>query len=117
MAAVAPLCPRTCPQCVSPPEPPLCGRAASIALGACQKNTRMMPGSCQPLARIGVACCARLLGIQTATQAAPLPQGAAYVDFRAAGYNDAWSDIFPDVPGFTCCQAQLDNNLVSELFT
>ena len=39
-----------------------------------------------------------------------------YMDFMAAGYDDAWTQIFPLVPGLTCCQAQLDNNPVSELY-
>jgi hypothetical protein len=56
-----------------------------------------------------------IIAMDSNSQAAPLPQDAAYLDFLAAGYNDAWSDIFPNVPGFTCCQAQLDNNPVSEL--
>jgi hypothetical protein len=33
----------------------------SIALGACQQNTSMLPGKCQPRARIGVAGCAIVL--------------------------------------------------------
>src|SRR5262249_8598960 len=58
-----------------------------------------------------------IIAMDANAQAALLPQDAAYLDFLAAGYNDAWSDIFPNVPGFTCCQAQLDNNPVSELLT
>jgi hypothetical protein len=50
------------------------------------------------------------------SQAFPLPQDPTYMDFIAAGYNDAWSELFPLVPGLTCCQAQLDNNAVSELY-
>lgn len=48
-------------------------------------------------------------------QAAPLPLDQAYSDFISAGYEDAWSELFPNTPGFTCCQAQLDNNPTSEL--
>ena len=48
-------------------------------------------------------------------QAAPVPLDATYTDFLAAGYGDAWSAVFPGVPGFTCCQAQFVNNPVSQL--
>lgn len=50
------------------------------------------------------------------SQAAPLPQDAAYVDFTLAGYNDVWSELRPGLPGLTCCQAELDNNPVSQLY-
>jgi hypothetical protein len=50
------------------------------------------------------------------SQAAPLPQDATYLDFVAAGYGDAWSELFPQTDGFTCCQAQLDNNPISQLY-
>ena len=56
-----------------------------------------------------------VLAMDSNSQAAPLPQDPTYVDFIVAGYADAWSEIFPAVPGFTCCQAQLDNNPVSQL--
>ena len=48
-------------------------------------------------------------------QAAPPPQDPTYIDFIAAGYNDVWSEIFPATPGYTCCQAQLVNNVASQL--
>jgi exonuclease III len=49
-------------------------------------------------------------------QAAPPPQDATYTDFLAAGYKDVWSQISRrTTPGFTCCQAQLVNNPVSQL--
>jgi hypothetical protein len=48
-------------------------------------------------------------------QAAPPPQDSAYADFIAAGYKDAWSQIFRTMLGLTCCQAQLVNNLTSQL--
>jgi endonuclease/exonuclease/phosphatase family metal-dependent hydrolase len=56
-----------------------------------------------------------VVAMDSNSQAAPLPQDATYVDFTLAGYTDAWSESFPGVPGFTCCQAQLDNNPVSQL--
>src|SRR5262249_44945563 len=49
-------------------------------------------------------------------QAAPLPQDPTYVDFGLAGCVDPWSDLFPSVPGLTCCQAELDNNPISQLY-
>jgi hypothetical protein len=45
----------------------------------------------------------------------PFPQDPAYVDFITAGYQDAWTQVFPSDPGYTCCQAQFDNNAVSQL--
>lgn len=56
-----------------------------------------------------------VLAMDSNAQAAPLPQDPAYIDFGAAGYADVWSEIFPSVLGFTCCQAELDNNAVSQL--
>ena len=50
------------------------------------------------------------------SQAAPLPQDPTYIDFSLAGYADVWSELFPGTLGFTCCQAQLDNNPVSQLY-
>jgi hypothetical protein len=49
-------------------------------------------------------------------QAAPLPQDPSYVDFVLAGYNNVWLELQPGVPGLTCCQAELDNNPVSQLY-
>ncbi len=57
-----------------------------------------------------------ILAMDSNAQAFPLPQDPAYMDFFAAGYNDAWTEIFPLVPGLTCCQAQFVNNPVSELY-
>jgi endonuclease/exonuclease/phosphatase family metal-dependent hydrolase len=56
-----------------------------------------------------------ILAMDSNAPAAPLPQDPTYLDFIAAGYDDAWTKIFPLVPGFTCCQAQFVNNLVSQL--
>jgi len=57
-----------------------------------------------------------ILAMDSNAPAFPLPQDPTYMDFIAAGYNDAWTEIFPLVPGLTCCQAQFDNNPVSELY-
>ncbi len=57
-----------------------------------------------------------ILAMDSNAPAFPLPLDPAYMDFIAAGYNDAWTQIFPLVPGLTCCQAQLDDNPVSELY-
>lgn len=56
-----------------------------------------------------------ILAMDSNAPAFPLPQDPTYMDFIAASYNDAWTEIFPLVPGFTCCQAQFDNNPVSQL--
>ena len=57
-----------------------------------------------------------ILAMDSNAPAFPLPLDPTYMDFIAAGYNDAWTQIFPLVPGLTCCQAQLDDNPVSELY-
>ena len=57
-----------------------------------------------------------IIAMDSNAQAFPRPQDPTYTDFIAAGYNDAWSEIFPRSPGFTCCQAQFVNNPVSQLF-
>ncbi len=57
-----------------------------------------------------------ILAMDSNAPAFPLPLDPTYMDFMAAGYDDAWTQIFPLVPGLTCCQAQLDNNPVSELY-
>ncbi len=49
-------------------------------------------------------------------QAAPPPQNTTYLDFIAAGWVDAWTKTNRNVLGLTCCQAQLDNNPVSQLY-
>ena len=49
-------------------------------------------------------------------QAAPTPLDPTYTDFIAAGYSDVWSEIFPGVPGLTCCQAQFVDNPISQLY-
>jgi hypothetical protein len=56
-----------------------------------------------------------IVAMDSNAQAFPFPQDPTYVDFLNAGYNDAWSQVFPADPGLTCCQAELDNNPVSQL--
>jgi hypothetical protein len=58
----------------------------------------------------------RIVAMDSNAQAFPLPQDPTYVDFIAAGYNDVWSEVFPSVPGLTCCQNESDNNPLSELY-
>lgn len=57
-----------------------------------------------------------ILAMDSNAQAAPLPQDPTYMDFIAAGFNDGWAEIFPFFPGYTCCQAEPDNNPVSQLY-
>jgi len=57
-----------------------------------------------------------IIGMDSNAQAFPLPQDPTYVDFISAGYNDVWSQLFPKLPGLTCCQDEADNNPVSELY-
>jgi len=57
-----------------------------------------------------------VIAMDSNSQAAPLPQDSTYIDFSLAGYADVWSELFPGTLGFTCCQAQLDNNPVSQLY-
>ena len=56
-----------------------------------------------------------IVAMDSNAQAAPPPQDPTYVDFITAGYSDVWSEIFAATPGFTCCQAQLVNNVASQL--
>lgn len=57
-----------------------------------------------------------VIAMDSNAQAAPAPQDLTYTDFLAAGYRDVWSEIFPSVAGFTCCQAQFVNNFTSQLY-
>jgi len=57
-----------------------------------------------------------IIAMDSNAQAAPMPQDPAYLHFITAGYSDAWLEILPDTAGFTCCQAELDNNPVSQLY-
>ena len=57
-----------------------------------------------------------IIAMDSNAQASPSPHDATYVDFIAAGYGDAWAEVFPNADGFTCCQAELDNNPVSQLY-
>ncbi|EHP41621.1 hypothetical protein OR16_19006 [Cupriavidus basilensis OR16] len=56
-----------------------------------------------------------ILAMDSNAQAAPPPQDVTYTDFVSAGYQDAWSVTYPFLAGFTCCQAQLVNNPLSQL--
>ena len=56
-----------------------------------------------------------IIAMDSNAQAAPLPLDSTYVDFIGANYEDAWSASAPTSVGFTCCQAQLSNNVASEL--
>lgn len=58
-----------------------------------------------------------IIAMDANAKAAPLPVDQAYSDFISAGYQDAWTVLFPNQSGFTCCQAELDNNPVSQLAT
>jgi hypothetical protein len=57
-----------------------------------------------------------VIAMDSNAQAAPMPQDPTYLDFLNAGYSDVWSQLEPQVPGLTCCQAQFDNNPVSQLY-
>ena len=56
-----------------------------------------------------------ILAMDSNAQAAPPPQDPTYGDFTAAGYADAWAELLPQRPGFTCCQAESVNNRFSHL--
>ena len=56
-----------------------------------------------------------VIAMDSNAQAAPLPLDATYVDFIGAGYEDAWPASAPPAVGFTCCQAQLSNNVAPQL--
>jgi len=57
-----------------------------------------------------------VLAMDSNAQAFPLPQDPTYVDFSLAGYADTWTELLPSAPGLTCCQAELDNNVLSQLY-
>lgn len=57
-----------------------------------------------------------VIAMDSNAQAAPAPVDTAYLDFRAAGYTDVWSHLLPSTLGLTCCQAELDNNRISQLY-
>ena len=70
-----------------------------------------------------------IVAMDSNAQAEPLPLDPAYVDFIGAGYedawverdraavgdHDAWTERARSAAGFTCCQAQLLNNVESQL--
>jgi hypothetical protein len=57
-----------------------------------------------------------VLAMDSNAQAFPLPQDPTYLDFVAAGYKDVWQELFPSLPGLTCCQSESDDNPVSQLY-
>jgi len=57
-----------------------------------------------------------VIAVDSNAQAFPLPRDPTYVDFISAGYNDVWSELFPNIPGLTCCQDEADNNPISQLY-
>jgi hypothetical protein len=57
-----------------------------------------------------------IIAMDSNAQASPLPRDPTYTDFIAAGYNDAWLEVFPRRPGFTCCQLSTLENQVSQLY-
>jgi hypothetical protein len=57
-----------------------------------------------------------IIAMDSNAQAFPSPEDPTYVDFMSAGYNDVWSELFPNIPGLTCCQDEADNNPVSQLY-
>ena len=65
--------------------------------------------------RIGNTSRPVILAMDANAQAAPLPQDQTYLDFLAAGYTDVWSELLPNVPGFTATQPPPLTNPVSQL--
>ncbi len=57
-----------------------------------------------------------IVAMDANSRAFPLPPGTTYLDFIAAGFRDIWAETMPGDPGLTCCQAQLDNNVESQLY-
>jgi len=57
-----------------------------------------------------------IIAMDSNAQAFPLPQDPTYTDFMSAGYNDVWSELYPKRAGLTCCQAEADNNPISQLY-
>jgi endonuclease/exonuclease/phosphatase family metal-dependent hydrolase len=57
-----------------------------------------------------------IVAMDSNAQASPPPVDPTYMDFIEAGYTDSWTQAFPLSPGFTCCQAPLVNNVVSQLY-
>jgi hypothetical protein len=55
-----------------------------------------------------------VLAMNSNAQAFPFPQDPTYVDFLVAGFQDAWTELFPGLPGFTSGQAQFLDNKESQ---
>ena len=58
-----------------------------------------------------------VLAMDSNAQAFPFPQDPTYVDFLVAGFQDAWTELLPGLPGFTSGQAQFLDNKESQLNT
>jgi hypothetical protein len=58
-----------------------------------------------------------VLAMDSNALASPLPQDPTYLDFLLAGYQDVWTEIFPNLPGYTSGQAQFLDNVESQLNT
>ncbi len=57
-----------------------------------------------------------IVAMDANSQAYPFPQGATYVDFMAAGFQDVWSEARPGDPGLTCCLPEPENNFEGQLY-
>lgn len=57
-----------------------------------------------------------IVAMDSNAQASPSPQDQTYLDFISGGFNDAWTEVYPGVSGFSCCQAPLVNNVTSQLY-
>ena len=56
-----------------------------------------------------------VIAMDANARAAPRPADDTYTDFVAAGYRDAWAEVHPAWPGYTCCQSAALDNPVSQL--
>ena len=45
------------------------------------------------------------------------PNSSTYAKFLAAGFRDVWAELWPDLPGSTCCQPVHLQNPISTLAT
>jgi hypothetical protein len=57
-----------------------------------------------------------IVGMDSNAQAYSFPQDPTYVDFMAAGFQDAWSEAMPGYLGLSCCQEPFLDNSQSELY-
>jgi endonuclease/exonuclease/phosphatase family metal-dependent hydrolase len=56
-----------------------------------------------------------VIAMDSNIDAAALPPDLTYLDFIAENFHDVWSAVHPELSGYTCCQAQLLNNSLSQL--